>query len=288
MKATSNHDTQESKHGEGLNRITVCHRSAQCRPSFLPPDIPALRSPCPQVSTLIRVSVSTVRRKSAAEWDRETPLGLVRRARRMNRALAVAFPHVYCELDFTNPLELTVATILSAQCTDKRVNLTTPALFARYRTALDYAQADRAELEELIRPTGFYRNKANALINLGQALVARFDGEVPDTLADLVTLPGIGRKTANVVLGNAFGIPGVVVDTHVGRIARRLGLTKNDDPEKVERDLMGLVPERYWTQLSHALIFHGRRICSARKPRCVDCPLRDDCRHAASAQRRRG
>lgn len=277
MKATSNHDTQESKHGEGLNRITVCHRSAQCRPSFLPPDIPALRSPCPQVSTLIRVSVSTVRRKSAAEWDRETPLGLVRRARRMNRALAVAFPHVYCELDFTNPLELTVATILSAQCTDKRVNLTTPALFARYRTALDYAQADRAELEELIRPTGFYRNKANALINLGQALVARFDGEVPDTLADLVTLPGIGRKTANVVLGNAFDIPGITVDTHFGRLVRRWRWTAEEDPVKVEHIVGELIERREWTLLSHRVIFHGRRVCHARRPACGVCVLAKDC-----------
>ncbi|TXH25328.1 MAG: endonuclease III, partial [Mycobacterium sp.] len=153
-------------------------------------------------------------RRSTAKYDRETHLGLVRRARRMNRELAQAFPHVYCELDFTNPLELAVATILSAQCTDKRVNLTTPALFAKYPTALDYAQAHRTELEELIRPTGFYRNKANSIIGLGQELVARFDGEVPDTLDELVTLPGVGRKTANVILGNAFDIPGITVDTH--------------------------------------------------------------------------
>ena len=138
------------------------------------------------------------------KWDSETRLGLVRRARRMNRTLAVAFPHVYCELDFTNPLELAVATILSAQSTDKRVNLTTPALFAEYRSARDYAQANRTKLENLIRPTGFYRNKANSLIGLGQALVERFDGEVPATIDELVTLPGVGRKTANVILGNAF------------------------------------------------------------------------------------
>ncbi|HUL97918.1 MAG TPA: endonuclease III, partial [Mycobacterium sp.] len=139
----------------------------------------------------------------------------------MNRALAQAFPHVYCELDFTNPLELTVATILSAQSTDKRVNLTTPALFARYPTARDYAEADRAELEELVRPTGFYRNKASALIKLGQALEERFDGQVPATMEELLTLPGVGRKTANVILGNAFGIPGITVDTHFGRLVRR-------------------------------------------------------------------
>src|SRR3954451_10339367 len=154
----------------------------------------------------------------AGRWSAETRLGLVRRARRMNRTLATAFPHVYCELDFTSPLELAVATILSAQSTDKRVNLTTPALFKRYRTARDYAQADRAELEELIRPTGFYRNKTNSLIRLGQELVERFDGNVPNTMEELVTLPGVGRKTANVILGNAFDIPGITVDTHFGRL----------------------------------------------------------------------
>ncbi|KAA0117334.1 endonuclease III [Mycolicibacterium sp. P9-22] len=226
---------------------------------------------------MIRVSASTVRSKSSAAWDRETPLGLVRRARRMNRSLAVAFPHVYCELDFTNPLELTVATILSAQCTDKRVNLTTPALFKRYRTALDYAQADRTELEELIRPTGFYRNKANSLINLGQELEARFDGEVPNTLADLVTLPGIGRKTANVVLGNAFDIPGITVDTHFGRLVRRWRWTAEEDPVKVEHIVGALIERREWTLLSHRVIFHGRRVCHARRPACGVCVLAKDC-----------
>ena len=161
--------------------------------------------------------------KRARNRDGETRLGLTRRARRMDRALAQAFPHVYCELDFTNPLELTVATILSAQSTDKGVNLTTPALFKKYRTALDYAQANRTELEEMVRPTGFYRNKANSLMRLGQELVARFDGQVPATMEDLVTLPGVGRKTANVILGNAFDIPGITVDTHFGRLVRRWG-----------------------------------------------------------------
>src|ERR1700678_2833268 len=149
------------------------------------------------------------RRRAAAKWESETPLGLVRRARRMNRTLAQAFPHVYCELDFTTPLELAVATILSAQSTDKRVNLTTPALFARYRSALDYAQAHREELETLIHPTGFYRNKATSLIGLGQGLIERFDGELPNTMDELVTLPGVGRKTANVILGNPFAVPGI-------------------------------------------------------------------------------
>ena len=216
-------------------------------------------------------------RKSAGKWDEETRLGLVRRARRMNRTLAQAFPHVYCELDFTNPLELTVATILSAQSTDKRVNLTTPALFAKYRTALDYARADRTELEELVRPTGFFRNKANALIRLGQELTERFDGEVPATLAELVTLPGVGRKTANVILGNAFGVPGITVDTHFGRLVRRWRWTTLEDPVKVEHAVGELIERSEWTLLSHRVIFHGRRVCHARKPACGVCALAKDC-----------
>ncbi len=214
---------------------------------------------------------------SKTKWEDETHLALVRRARRMNRTLAVAFPHVYCELDFTNPLELTVATILSAQSTDKRVNLTTPALFARYRTAADYAGADRAELEELIRPTGFYRNKANSLIRLGGELVGRFDGQVPDTLEDLVTLPGVGRKTANVILGNAFDIPGITVDTHFGRLVRRWRWTDETDPVKVEFAVAELIERSQWTVLSHRVIFHGRRVCHARKPACGVCLLARDC-----------
>lgn len=195
----------------------------------------------------------------------------------MNRALAEAFPHVYCELDFTNPLELTVATILSAQSTDKRVNLTTPALFEKYRTALDYAQADRAELEELIRPTGFYRNKANSLIGLGRELVERFDSAVPATLDQLVTLPGVGRKTANVILGNAFDVPGITVDTHFGRLVRRWRWTAEEDPVKVERVVGRLIERSQWTLLSHRVIFHGRRVCHARKPACGVCVLAKDC-----------
>jgi endonuclease III len=195
----------------------------------------------------------------------------------MNRALTQAFPHVYCELDFTTPLELTVATILSAQSTDKGVNQTTPALFARYRTAKDYAEADRVELEELIRPTGFYRNKASALIRLGQELVERFNGEVPGTMEELVTLPGIGRKTANVILGNAFGIPGITVDTHFGRLVRRWRWTDEQDPVKVEKAVGELIERSEWTDLSHRVIFHGRRVCHARKPACGVCVLAKDC-----------
>jgi endonuclease-3 len=202
---------------------------------------------------------------------------LVRRARRIGRELAVLYPDAHCELDFGNPLELTVATILSAQCTDKRVNEVTPTLFARYRAAADYAGADREELESLIRPTGFFRNKANSLIGLGAALVERHDGQVPPRLDDLVRLPGIGRKTANVVLGNAFGVPGLTVDTHFGRLVRRFGWTGHEDPVKVEAVVADLLPRAEWTVFSHRVIFHGRRVCHARKPACGACALAPLC-----------
>lgn len=195
----------------------------------------------------------------------------------MNRSLQVAFPHVYCELDFTTPLELSVATILSAQCTDVRVNQVTPALFARYPDARAYAEADRIELEEMIHSTGFYRNKANSIIGLGRALVAQHGGEVPNTLKELVKLPGFGRKTANVVLGNAFGVPGITVDTHFGRLVRRWEWTEETDPVKVEREIGDLFPKSDWTDLSHRIIFHGRRVCHARRPACGVCVLAKDC-----------
>ena len=183
------------------------------------------------------------------------------------------YPDAHCELDFDNPLELLVATVLSAQTTDIRVNMVTPAVFARYRTAADYASADRTELETMIQSTGFYRAKTASLTKLGAALVERFGGEVPARLEDLVTLPGVGRKTANVVLGNAFGIPGITVDTHVGRLARRFGWTGEVDPVKFEHAIGALVPKRDWTMLSHVLIFHGRRTCHARRPACGACPV---------------
>jgi endonuclease-3 len=208
-----------------------------------------------------------------AQAQQESRVGLVRRARRINRELAGLYPDAHCELDFTSPLELAVATILSAQCTDKRVNEVTPALFRRYRTAADYAGADRAELEELIRPTGFFRNKTTSLVGLGAALVERYGGEVPRRLVDLVTLPGIGRKTANVILGNAFGVPGITVDTHFGRLARRFGWTDEDDPVKVESIVGELIPKTEWTMLSHRLIFHGRRVCHSRTPACGACGI---------------
>ncbi|HKA68096.1 MAG TPA: endonuclease III [Actinomycetes bacterium] len=183
------------------------------------------------------------------------------------------YPDAHCELDFTNPLELLVATILSAQTTDVRVNLVTPTLFAKYRTAEDYASADRVEMETIIQSTGFYRAKTMSLIKLGQALCDRFGGEVPNRLKDLVTLPGVGRKTANVVLGNAFGVPGITVDTHFGRLARRFGWTSSDDPVKVEHEVGSLIPKSEWTMLSHRLIWHGRRICHSRRPACGACPI---------------
>ncbi|MCF6429058.1 MULTISPECIES: endonuclease III [Amycolatopsis] len=195
----------------------------------------------------------------------------------MLRCLTDAYPDAHCELDFTTPLELLIAVVLSAQTTDVRVNEVTPALFARYRTAADYAGADRTELEELIRPTGFFRAKANSLMGLGAALVERFDGEVPGKLEDLVTLPGVGRKTANVVLGNAFDVPGITVDTHFGRLVRRWGWTAEEDPVKVEHAIGELIPRKEWTMLSHRVIFHGRRVCHARKPACGACPLARDC-----------
>ncbi|OLT08422.1 endonuclease III [Pseudonocardia sp. CNS-004] len=195
----------------------------------------------------------------------------------MLRMLAATHPDAHCELDFTTPLELAVATILSAQSTDKLVNSVTPALFRRYPTALDYAQADRAELEEMIHSTGFFRNKANSLIGMGTAVVERHDGVLPHTLDELVKLPGIGRKTANVILGNAFDIPGITVDTHFGRLVRRWGWTQEEDPVKVEHAIGALVPKRDWTMVSHYVIFHGRRVCHARKPACGACSLSADC-----------
>ena len=203
----------------------------------------------------------------------ESRLALLRRARRIDKELAALYPDAHCELDFSNPLELVVATILSAQCTDKRVNEVTPALFVRYRTAADYAAADRDVLEALVRPTGFFRNKTTSIIGLGTALCDRFGGQVPGRLEDLVTLPGVGRKTANVVLGNAFGVPGITVDTHFGRLSRRFGWTDSDDPVKVEHEVGALIERRDWTMLSHRVIFHGRRRCHARKPACGACPL---------------
>jgi endonuclease-3 len=203
----------------------------------------------------------------------ESRLALVRRARRINRELAEVYPDAHCELDFGNPFQLLVATILSAQTTDKRVNMVTPTLFARYPTAADLAAADREEVEKIIQSTGFFRAKTNSLLKLGQELCDRFGGEVPRTLEELVTLPGAGRKTANVVLGNAFDVPGITVDTHFQRLTKRFGWTTATDPVKIEYEVGELIPRKDWTILSHRLIWHGRRICHARRPACGACPL---------------
>ncbi len=200
------------------------------------------------------------------------------RSRELLERLPKIYPDAHCELDHTNPLELLVATMLSAQCTDKRVNLVTASLFQRCRTAADYAAISQEELESLVRSTGFFRNKAKNIRAMATELLAKHKGQVPDTLEALAVLPGVGRKTANVVLGNAFNKnEGVVVDTHVGRLSQRLGLTKFPDPVRIEKDLMKLFPRDSWTDLSHWLIFHGRRRCPARKPDCPHCELRDIC-----------
>ncbi|MFD7586287.1 endonuclease III [Kitasatospora sp. NPDC059811] len=207
----------------------------------------------------------------------ESHLAMVRRARRINRELTELYPYAHPELDFENPFQLLVATVLSAQTTDLRVNQTTPALFAKYPTPEDMAAANPEELEEVIRPTGFFRNKAKSLIGLSIALRDDFGGEVPGRLDDLVKLPGVGRKTANVVLGNAFGVPGITVDTHFGRLARRFGWTAEEDPVKVEAAVAEIFPKSEWTMLSHRVVFHGRRICHSRKPACGACPVAPLC-----------
>jgi endonuclease-3 len=198
-------------------------------------------------------------------------------ARRIARGLAKLYPDAFCALHHEGPLQLLIATILSAQCTDVRVNLVTPALFARYPDAAAFAAADLAELETAIHSTGFYRNKARNIIACCRALIDKHAGQVPATMEELVPLAGVGRKTANVVLGNAFGEPAITVDTHVGRLSRRMGLTVEEAPEKVERDLMRLIPKKEWMMFSHRMIFHGRQVCHARKPSCQTCILAKVC-----------
>ncbi|HEY7016480.1 MAG TPA: endonuclease III [Streptosporangiaceae bacterium] len=205
--------------------------------------------------------------------DSPSRTALVRRARRIGRELAAIYPDAVPELNYTSPLELLIATILSAQTTDRLVNQVTPTLFARYRTAEDYASADRDDVEKIIQPTGFFRAKTTSIIGVGQALCDRFGGEVPNRLRDLVTLPGVGRKTANVVLGNAFGVPGITVDTHFARLSRRFRWTTQTDPDKIEQEVGSLFPRRDWTDLSQRMIWHGRRVCHARRPACGACGL---------------
>ncbi|WP_448321401.1 endonuclease III [Streptomyces sp. CO7] len=207
----------------------------------------------------------------------ESRVALVRRARRIYRELAEVYPYAHPELDFENPYQLLVATVLSAQTTDLRVNQTTPALFAKYPTPEDLAAANPEEVEEILRPTGFFRAKTRSVMGLSKALVEQFGGEVPGKLEDLVKLPGVGRKTAFVVLGNAFGRPGITVDTHFMRLVRRWRWTEASEPEKIEAEMSTLFPKRDWTMLSHYVIFHGRRICHARKPACGACPIAELC-----------
>jgi endonuclease-3 len=199
------------------------------------------------------------------------------RAEQIERLLVQLYPAAKCALDYETPFQLLVATILSAQCTDVRVNLTTPALFKRYPDAAAMARANPRELEKIIQPTGFFRSKARSLLSASKDIVEKHGGAVPDTLEELVALHGVGRKTANVVLGNAFGVPGITVDTHVKRLSNRMGLTKQGDPEKIEQDLMKLIPEKDWTMFSHRMIFHGRQVCFARKPNCAGCLLHEVC-----------
>jgi len=225
--------------------------------------------------------------KGQAPPGRESDQELRKRAEAISRRLRKTYPNAHCELRHESALELLVATILSAQCTDERVNQVTPTLFAAYPTAADYARATPADVEKLIHSTGFFRNKAKNLIGAGRTLVERFGGQVPDTMDELITLPGVSRKTANVLLGTWFGKnEGFVVDTHVGRLAHRLGLTRRSKDDKdavqIEQDLMELFPRKDWTFLGHALIWHGRRVCTARKPACGLCPLADVCPSAES------
>jgi endonuclease-3 len=193
------------------------------------------------------------------------------------RTLKRLYPQAKCALEHSSPLQLLIATILSAQCTDARVNMVTPDLFARYPTVHDLASAELSDLESIVRSTGFFRNKAKNIKACCQKIVSEYGGEVPQTMEELLSLAGVARKTANVVLGNAFGIPGFVVDTHVGRLSRRLGLTRATDPVKVEREVMELLPAREWTLMSHLLISHGRAVCQSRKPNCDQCRFNDDC-----------
>jgi endonuclease-3 len=199
------------------------------------------------------------------------------RARRIVRGLARLYPDARCSLDYRSPLELLVATILSAQCTDHRVNQVTPGLFARFPDAFAFAAADQAEVEALIQSTGFFRNKARNIITCCRQLVEKHAGEVPRSMDELVPLAGVGRKTANVVLGNAFGVPGLPVDTHVGRLSQRMGLTRATDPVRIEHDLAALIPKREWTAFGHRMIFHGRQVCHARRPQCEGCGLASAC-----------
>lgn len=261
------------------------------RTTLLPGSTPAQPPPLPGVTSSPGpgadrpLDARPAARHTAPVMAPQTPRNPKPAVDQILAALRRTYPQAHCELRYSNPLELLIATILSAQCTDSRVNEVTRHLFRKYRTAEDYARAPLAELEEAIRSTGFYRSKARSIQACCQALVERHGGQVPKTMSELTALNGVGRKTANVVLGNAFGLnEGIVVDTHVRRVARRLGLTAHNDPDKIEQDLMQLVPKELWTQFSHWLIWHGRRRCTARKPDCAHCELRAWCPSADVAQ----
>lgn len=231
---------------------------------------------------MVRAPKQTASAATVSSNDPELPAGesrvaLVRRARKIGRVLAQTYPDAHCELDYRDPYQLLVATILSAQCTDVRVNLVTPQVFSAYPDAWALAAANRAELESMIQSTGFFRAKANSLLGMAQAVCENNEGEVPGKIKQLITLPGVGRKTANVVLGNAFDVPGITVDTHFGRLSRRFGWTTSLDPEKVEAEVGSLFPRKDWTMLSHRMIFHGRRRCFARRPACGACPVAHWC-----------
>ncbi|MFD7131908.1 endonuclease III [Streptomyces sp. NPDC059894] len=239
---------------------------------------PSAKNPSARSPSAETAAAKAPRGKAASAARKpESRTALVRRARRINRELAEVYPYAHPELDFENPFQLLVATVLSAQTTDLRVNQTTPALFAKYPTPEDLAAADPQEVEEILRPCGFFRAKTRSVIGLSKALVEEFDGEVPGKLEDLVKLPGVGRKTAFVVLGNAFGRPGITVDTHFQRLVRRWKWTEATDPDKIEAEIGALFPKSDWTDLSHHVIWHGRRICHARKPACGACPIAPLC-----------
>ncbi|BCK69605.1 hypothetical protein Srufu_035580 [Streptomyces libani subsp. rufus] len=256
-------------------KVTAAAGQAPAKKTAAGTTAPAKKAPAKK-STAKTAAGKTPAKKAPARKP-ESRVAMVRRARRINRELAELYPYAHPELDFTNPFELLVATVLSAQTTDLRVNQTTPRLFAVCPTPEDMAAMPPEKLEELIRPTGFFRAKTKSLIGLSAALRDRFGGEVPGRLEDLVTLPGVGRKTANVVLGNAFGVPGITVDTHFGRLARRFGWTIAEDAEKVEADVAEIFPKSEWTMLSHRVVFHGRRVCHSRKPACGACAIAPLC-----------
>jgi endonuclease III len=227
-------------------------------------------------TTKIERQQAKIERQQSRRWAAvaaESPVARTRRVRRMYRELHDLYPYAHTELDFRSPWELLIATVLSAQTTDVQVNLITPILFATYPGPAELAAADREDIERIIQPTGFFRAKTTSIQGLAGAVLERYGGEVPGRLADLVTLPGVGRKTANVVLGNAFGVPGITVDTHFGRLSRRMGWTSEEDPVKVELAVGSLFPKRDWTMLSNVLIFHGRRTCHAKRPACGACPV---------------